>query len=256
MPGFLVQPEDVRGDILVLREQEAHHLARVRRLRPDDRIEVIDGLGHCYQVRVAAVARAEVHCEILGCRDECGENPVQLSLAPALVKGARFDSIVEKATEIGVGCIAPVIADRGVVQPGTGNKIERWRRLIRAAAKQCGRSRLPVLYPPAPLEVVLDCLRRRSDFLADGLSARAGAGAGTAAARVRGRCNAHAPGPVDRAGRRIYQGRAGEGNKARCDGIFMGGAHHEDGYGKLRPRGSGPPRSRAGSGHRKEGLTN
>ena len=165
MSVFLVLPEDVWGDILVLRNQEAHHLARVRRLRPDDRIEVIDGLGHCYQVRVAAIARAEVRCEILSCRDECGENPVQLSLAPALVKGARFDSIVEKATEIGVGCIAPVIADRGVVQPGTGNKIERWRRLIRAAAKQCGRSRLPVLYSPAPLEVVLDCLRRRSDFL-------------------------------------------------------------------------------------------
>ena len=165
MPGFFVLPQDVRGDMLVLRGQEAHHLARVRRLRPDDPVEVIDGQGHCYQVRVATVARAEVHCEILGCRAEFGESRVQLSLAPALVKGGRFDSIVEKATEIGVGCIAPVIADRGVAQPGTGNKIERWRRLIRAAAKQCGRSRLPVLYPPAPLEVVLDCLRRRSDLL-------------------------------------------------------------------------------------------
>ncbi len=150
---------------MVLRDQEAHHLVHVRRLGPDDEIEVIDGQGHCYGVRVAAIDRGEVHCEILSRGDDCGESRVQLCLAPALIKGARFDYIIEKATEIGVACIAPVIAERGVVLPRTGTKIERWRRLIRAAAKQCGRSRLPVLYPPAPLGDVLNCLRQRSDLL-------------------------------------------------------------------------------------------
>ena len=175
MAGFLVLPEDVRGNLLVLRDQEAHHLAHVRRLRAKDETEVIDGQGHCYRVRVAAVAGAEVYCEILSCRDERGESPVKLSLAPALIKGARFDSIIEKATEIGVACIAPVIAERGLVFPRTGNKIERWQRLIRAAAKQCGRSRLPVLYPPAPLDAVLNFLRRRSDLLLMAAPQEAGA---------------------------------------------------------------------------------
>jgi len=155
MPSFLARPEDVGEDTLVLRGEEAHHLVRVRRHGPGDRVEVLDGNGVFFEVCIAAVEEEGVVCRIVARREEHGESPVRLCLAPALVKGQRFDFVVEKATEVGVESIAPLLAARGVARPGATSKVERWRRLARAAAKQCGRSRLPQILWPAPLEEIL-----------------------------------------------------------------------------------------------------
>jgi len=159
MPGFWVRPEDVREDHLILRGAEAHHLVRVRRHRTGDRVDVVDGEGGYFETRVAAIQDEEVVCRILARREGRGESPVRLCLAPALVKGPRFDFIVEKATEIGVDGILPLLVGRGVVRHGSENKIERWRRLARAAVKQCGRSRLPQILPPATLEQAVALLQ-------------------------------------------------------------------------------------------------
>jgi len=165
MPGFLVRPEDVQDQSLVLRAAEACHLVQVRRHRVGQEIEVIDGSGRGYQVRIAAIERDAVFCEILARRQDCGESPVQLSLAPALIKGQRFDFVVEKATEIGVASIVPLLTERGVVKPGSGNKLERWHRLAQAAAKQCGRSRLPSIEPPAGLGEVIKTFKDQNDLV-------------------------------------------------------------------------------------------
>ena len=164
MPAFLVRPEDVDGELLVLRAAEAHHI-RVRRYRVGEEIDVIDGAGHTYRVRIGSVARDEVCGHILSCSGARGESPVQLSLAPALIKGQRFDFAVEKATEVGVVRIAPLLTERGVVRPESGNKTARWRRLIEAAAKQCGRSRLPALDEPMTLEAGIEALKAETDAL-------------------------------------------------------------------------------------------
>ena len=165
MPGFVVQPEDVQGESLVLRNGEAEHLVRVRRHRVGQEIEVIDGCGHFYRARIGAIARREVHCDILSCQEERGESPVRLSLAPALIKGARFDGVVEKATEVGVASITPLLTERGVVRPGSSNKLARWQRLVQAAAKQCGRSRWPALQPPGFLEEVVRAFTEHNDVV-------------------------------------------------------------------------------------------
>ena len=165
MSGFVVRPEDVHGQSLVLRDAEACHLVRARRHRVGQEIGVIDGNGHFYQVCIAAIKRNEVSCKILVSREECGESSVQLSLAPALIKGQRFDYVVEKATEIGVARIAPLLTERGVVGPGSGKKLERWQRVARAAVKQCGRSRLPVIDPPGRLEEIMREFREQNDLV-------------------------------------------------------------------------------------------
>lgn len=149
-----MQPEDVDGEELVLRGGEAHHLLRVRRLGKGDRAEATDGCGRSFTVEVATVDTDRVVCRILETRVDAAESPVRLCLAPALIKGARFDLVVEKATELGVDAIAPLLTTRGVVRPAA-ERTERWERVARAAAKQSGRSRIPTIAPPASLTKVL-----------------------------------------------------------------------------------------------------
>ena len=155
MAGFLVDPADVLGGILVLRGEEAHHLARVRRHRQGEVVEVVDGAGGWYQVRIESLDRDEVRAQILERQQERGESPVRLTLAAALVKGQRFDFLVEKATELGVAALVPLLTERGVVRPGSEHKPARWEHLARAALKQCGRSRLPRIAAPAAVKEVV-----------------------------------------------------------------------------------------------------
>ncbi len=164
MPAFLLRPEDVDGELAVLRGDEAHHV-RVRRYKVGDEIDAIDGSGCGYTMRIVTMGAGQVQGQILTRRPECGESPVQLTLAPALIKGQRFDFVVEKATEVGVRRVAPLLTEFGVVRYGSGNKEARWQRLIEAAAKQCGRSRLPMLSVPAALDVCIAALRAETDVL-------------------------------------------------------------------------------------------
>ena len=155
MAGFLVDPADVQDGTLVLRGEEAHHLVRVRRHRQGEVVEVIDGAGNWYQVRIESLGRDEVGARILDHQQGRGESPVRLTLAAALVKGQRFDFLIEKATELGVAELVPLLTERGVVRPGSEHKPARWDHLARAALKQCGRSRLPIITAPAGLGEVV-----------------------------------------------------------------------------------------------------
>ena len=160
MPGFLVNPADIGDSHLCLRGDEAHHLTKVRRYRVGDEIDVVDGEGTYYRIRLTCLEAQEASGEILIRQHEYGESSVPLILAPALIKGQRFDFIVEKATEVGVVAIFPLITEYGIVQPGSDHKPERWRRLIRAATKQCGRSRLPTLEGPNDVVSTVGALRQ------------------------------------------------------------------------------------------------
>lgn len=163
MPGFWVDPEDVGDDHLVLRGDEAHHLTRVRRHGPGDEIEAVDGEGCCYRVRIERVAVGTVEAAILARLPDKGESPVRLLLAPALIKGQRFDFVVEKATEVGVAAILPLFSERGIVRVGKERKVERWQRLAQAATKQCGRSRVPRVEAPRSLDELLAHLLNECD---------------------------------------------------------------------------------------------
>ena len=157
MPSFLAHPEDIAGDRLTLRGDEAHHVA-VRRYSVGDFVEVVDGQGGFYRVRLDEIERTSVHGLIMEREPERGESPVRLHLAAAVMKGSqRFDQVVEKATEVGVASIRPMLAERGVA---TGNRSQRWQRLAREAAKQCGRSRVPQVWEPRDFEDVLAALLR------------------------------------------------------------------------------------------------
>jgi len=158
MPSFWVEPGDVAAGRLTLRDAEAHHLTKVRRVRRGEQIRAVDGTGTSYLATVIELGPRQVDCRVDGCFPEWGESPVRLCLAAALVQGPRFDLVIEKATEIGVDSIRPVRTDRGQAGRHGDGRVDRWQRLVRAAVKQCDRSRAPALYPPAPLDQVLSAL--------------------------------------------------------------------------------------------------
>lgn len=135
------------NDQIILEGDEAKHLSRVRRLGVGDRVEVFDGKGFATAAEVVAVMRDRVELRPEGNPLPDREPPIKLTLATAVPKGDRFDWLIEKLTELGVWRLQPIITERSVVDPRDA-KLDRLRRAIVEASKQCGRNRLMELERP------------------------------------------------------------------------------------------------------------
>ncbi|HAH08201.1 MAG TPA: hypothetical protein DCM05_17025 [Elusimicrobia bacterium] len=153
MPQFLVAPEDLSPERFVLRGPEAFHVSKVMRCREGEAIEVFDGKGGRYSGVIETVGEDAVEGRITGVLHAAKKSTkVRLSLYLGLLKASRFEWALEKATEVGVSVIVPVLTPRTVVQlreESSGRKLERWNKILVAAAKQCGRADLPELKAPA-----------------------------------------------------------------------------------------------------------
>jgi len=126
---------------------ELRHL-RTLRLTPGARLIVFDETGDEHDVRLERMGAGAAEAVVLATRRPARESPLDLVLAPALLKGTKMDLVVEKATELGVMRIVPVTTSRIV---GQGTRIDRWRKIAVAAAKQSGRTAVPAVDPPRPL---------------------------------------------------------------------------------------------------------
>jgi len=133
---------------------EARHLIRVRRVAVGERVEVFDGRGSALIVEVAALGRDRVELAVLGPAPSRSSPALALTLASAVPKGDRFDWLVEKATELGVARLIPLVTGRSTVDPRSA-KLDRLRRVIVEASKQSRRDRLMDLDPPTPWPTVL-----------------------------------------------------------------------------------------------------
>ena len=134
---------------LTLAGDEARHLARVRRVGAGEVVVTFDGRGAAWRAEVRGIGRDRVELAVLGPADPGRVASCDLTLATALPKGDRVDWLVEKATELGVARLMPLLTERSVVDPRAG-KLDRLRRLVVEAAKQCGRARLMEIADPAP----------------------------------------------------------------------------------------------------------
>lgn len=136
-----------------LADDEAHHLVRVRRFSEGDLFEATDGKGRrclCRLQRDGAIWFGKVLEEV----ESHSESPFRIVLAQALLKSDKFEWVLQKATELGVAEIAPIVTKRTEVKLDprrTAGKLNRWRRILVEAVKQCGRSRVPALSEPVQL---------------------------------------------------------------------------------------------------------
>ncbi len=152
---FFVEGVHALGDRVTFAADDARKIATVLRARSGDRVAVIDSSGRAFAATLT-VAGSNVQA-ILEEALERGarESPVRLTIAQAIPKGQKMDLIVEKATELGVASIVPLRSDR-VTGDRTGeHKIERWQRLAKTAAQQCGRTTIPTIAPIAGWDEVL-----------------------------------------------------------------------------------------------------
>lgn len=129
------------------------HATRVLRLRPDDEIVAVDGRGGWYRVRLDYTDRRNASGQILERRRDVGEPSYHLTLAVGLTKQrARFEMLLEKAAELGVGEIVPLITERTERETV---RLDRLESKLVAAMKQCGRCRLIGLREPVPFGTFL-----------------------------------------------------------------------------------------------------
>ncbi len=127
-----------------------HQLGAVLRLAPGDQILLLDNAGSLYPTEILRLDRNGGEGIVLGQKAALGEPPISLSLYLCALKADKFEWVLQKGVEIGVNRFVPVISSRTIVRPAqkiTG-KYERWRAIIREAAEQCGRGRLPELAAP------------------------------------------------------------------------------------------------------------
>lgn len=127
----------------------AQHALRVLRLGVGDAVVLFDGEGGEYPGRIAEAGRA-VRVQLAGRRDIERESPLDMTLAQALPSGDKMDWVVQKAVELGVARIQPLLAARSVVRLSgerAQRRVEHWRQVAISACEQCGRNRLPEIAP-------------------------------------------------------------------------------------------------------------
>ncbi|HEX3558212.1 MAG TPA: 16S rRNA (uracil(1498)-N(3))-methyltransferase [Pyrinomonadaceae bacterium] len=156
---FYAPPEAFAPDgaRVVLSAEESRHLRDVLRLRAGDEAQVFDGEGREFAcIVVESIGRAAA-LEVRGrAEPPSRESPLELTLAVALLKGEKFDLVVQKATELGASRVVPVATKRADVRlrdaRDTARRVERWRRLALEASKQSGRARVPAVTEPLALD--------------------------------------------------------------------------------------------------------
>jgi 16S rRNA (uracil1498-N3)-methyltransferase len=146
---------------VTLTADEARHLREVLRLKPGDEVSVFDGEGKEFRCSVAQARREFAELEL---QDEIEparpESPLQITLAIALLKGEKFDLVVQKATELGVTSFIPLITQHADIrlrdQADAIKRVARWKRIALEAAKQSGRAIVPNISLPLPFESVFN----------------------------------------------------------------------------------------------------
>jgi 16S rRNA (uracil1498-N3)-methyltransferase len=134
---------------------EAYHAQHVLRLKAGDTVNVFDGRGHEARCRIAEVTKDSIHLALLE-RSSNPSLPFRISLAQAIPK-KNMDFIVQKATELGVAVIVPLLSERTIVQlDDKSKKMDRWREIALDACKQCGNNWLPEIQPPQKLTTFLN----------------------------------------------------------------------------------------------------
>ena len=152
MHRFFVNPDHIQGETVTLTGDTSRQIFRVLRLRPGEQIIVLDDTGWEFSVDLSSVSASQVTGSITRKALNGAEPRVAITLYQAMIRPEKFEFVLQKATELGVVGIVPVICERSIANPEgsrlSPNKRQRWERIIAEATEQCGRGRLPILSDP------------------------------------------------------------------------------------------------------------
>ena len=165
---FFVDPAVLGGERVLLSGPQAHQMGRVLRLKPGDRVVLVDGVGHESVVRLDEVRSSAVSGTIEERRRSRPEPGPIVTLYQALVPRDRFETVLQKGTEIGVSRFVPVWCERSIVPGGDkidAGRLERWRRIVTEAAEQCERGMAPEVAAPMRFSEALSNAEREGATL-------------------------------------------------------------------------------------------
>jgi 16S rRNA (uracil1498-N3)-methyltransferase len=148
---FFAPALDPGDEFVALPKDEAEHLTRVLRLGVGDTVAIFDGRGGEFSARVVDARRRDVRVQLLTRIEPTPEPPVSLTLVQAVLKGDKMDDVVRDAVMLGVAAIQPIVTKRAEVTVAAlmrGARVDRWRRVALASAKQSRRAVVPEIRTP------------------------------------------------------------------------------------------------------------
>ncbi|MDO4410945.1 MAG: 16S rRNA (uracil(1498)-N(3))-methyltransferase [Akkermansia sp.] len=151
MARFYLPAKDWQSSVWELTGDEAHHAARVMRLKKGDKCVVFDGEGRAANAEVAESPHGNSVLLIPGDMCEEKQELAHITLCQSVPKGSNMDFIIQKAVELGVSAIVPLITERTIVRLNVKEasaKQKKWQRTALEACKQCGQNTLPIVHTP------------------------------------------------------------------------------------------------------------
>lgn len=155
---YTAQPLDGQRHI-ELEAAPSQHLSRALRKSTGDQLVLFNGDGGEYDAIIHQVEKKSVVVELLEQRNTTVESPLQIHLGIGVSRGERMDWVVQKATELGVASLAPLLTERSEVKLGgerAAKKVRHWQHIAISACEQCGRNRVPVVQPLTDLSAWLN----------------------------------------------------------------------------------------------------
>ncbi len=141
---------------LELSEAASHYLMRVLRVQVGDRVTIFNGLGGEYQACIKSLSKRHVTVQLVGFDDVHSESPLQLELGQALLRGDKMDWVIQKAVELGVSVITPLLTERVSIKLHSDRlqkRLNHWQGIAISACEQSGRCHVPVIHMPIDVSV-------------------------------------------------------------------------------------------------------
>ena len=153
----LIDSAELEKDVAVLSPEESHHLARVLRIQPGQEITLFDGQGNVAEAVIETISKTAVEARIQT-RRRIPKPAVSIDLIQAVPKPDRWELVLQKAVELGVSSIQPMLTQHTEYKPNP-KKQQRWDKIVLNAAQQCEVRWLPTLHSVAPMSEVLPTLK-------------------------------------------------------------------------------------------------
>ena len=164
MTRLFVEDNLSEQDLVVLNEEDSRYISQVLRMRIGEEVVVVDGNGLECLCEVSSLSKKEVSLSISEKRENKSEPPYKVTLYQSVSKGERMDLTIQKATELGVFKMVPVLSDRCVVKldsKDSKSKIDRWQKIALEAARQSGRGIVPEVCTPISFD---EAISKISDY--------------------------------------------------------------------------------------------
>lgn len=155
-------------DAIALDDEAAHHVARVLRMQSGESLRLFNGDGCEYLATIASADKKSVHVTIASVNAIDNESSLKIHLGIAISKGERMDWIIQKATELGVTEITPLLSERVEVRlqgEREEKKLTHWQSIAISACEQCTRNRIPAIHAPLSLAAWLDAIQSDAKFV-------------------------------------------------------------------------------------------